>query len=159
MCKKWSIVRVCVSEMKQKYKQNFIFWGTPGWLSGWASALGSGCDPRVPGSSPTSSSLHGACFSLRLCLYLSLSLCVSHEYINKILKRIIIHVFLNFRHTELFFFFKILFIYSWQTHRVGEREAETQAEGEAGSMQGAWCGTPTRESGITRWAKGRCSTT
>ena len=33
------------------------------------------------------------------------------------------------------FFFKILFIYSGETQR--EREAETQAEGEAGSMQGA----------------------
>ena len=22
--------------------------GTPGWLSGWASAFGSGCDPGVP---------------------------------------------------------------------------------------------------------------
>ena len=26
--------------------------GTPEWLSGWASAFGSGCDPWVPGSSP-----------------------------------------------------------------------------------------------------------
>ena len=32
------------------------------------------------------------------------------------------------------FFFKILFIYSRETHR--EREAEAQAEGEAGSLQG-----------------------
>ena len=31
------------------------------------------------------------------------------------------------------FFIKILFIYSWET----QRGAETQAEGEAGSMQGA----------------------
>ena len=36
-----------------------------------------------------------------------------------------------------FFFFKILFICSWET----QREAETQAEGEAGSLQGAPCGT------------------
>ena len=41
-----------------------------------------------------------------------------------------------------------------------EREAETQAEGEAGSMQGAWRGTPSRVSRISpglkvalnRWA-------
>ena len=33
-------------------------------------------------------------------------------------------------------------------------EAETQAEGgEAGSMQGAWCGTRSQESGITPWPK------
>ena len=39
------------------------------------------------------------------------------------------------------------------------REAETQAEGEAGSMQGDRCGTPSRDSGITPWAEGRYSTT
>ena len=38
---------------------------------------GSGRDPGVPGSSPTSGSLQGACFSLCLCLCASLSLCVS----------------------------------------------------------------------------------
>ena len=42
------------------------------------------------------------------------------------------------------------------THR--EREAETQAEGEAGSMQGARCGTQSRVSRITPWAKGRRQT-
>ena len=34
------------------------------------------------------------------------------------------------------------------------REAETQAEGEAGSMQEARCGTRSRDSRITPWAKG-----
>ena len=34
------------------------------------------------------------------------------------------------------------------------REAETQAEGEAGSMQGAQCGTRSRDPKITPWAKG-----
>ena len=39
-----------------------------------------GHDPGAPGSSPTSGSLHGGCFSsLCLCLCFSLSLCVSHE--------------------------------------------------------------------------------
>ena len=38
----------------------------------------------------------------------------------------------------LFYFFKD-FIYLLETHR--EREAETQAEGEAGSLKGAGCGT------------------
>ena len=35
-----------------------------------------------------------------------------------------------------------------------EREAETQAEGEAGSMQGARRGTRSRVSRITPWAEG-----
>ena len=51
--------------------------GTSGWLMGWASALGSQHDPRVPGSSPASGSLRGACFSLCLCLFPIL--CVTHE--------------------------------------------------------------------------------
>ena len=48
--------------------------GAPGWLSGWASAFGSGPDPRVLGSSPTSGSPEGTCFSLCLCLCLSVYL-------------------------------------------------------------------------------------
>ena len=39
------------------------------------------------------------------------------------------------------------------THR--ERGVETQAEGEAGSMQGAQCGTRSQDSRITPWAEGR----
>ena len=46
-------------------------------------------------------------------------------------------------------FFKILFIYS------REREAETQAEGEAGSTQGAQCGTRSQVSRIRPWAEGK----
>ena len=46
---------------------------------------GSGRDPGVLGSSPASGSLWGACLSLGLCL--CLYLCVSYEYINKILKK------------------------------------------------------------------------
>ena len=41
----------------------------------------------------------------------------------------------------LLLFFKFLFIYDSHTQREREREAETQTEGEAGSMQGAPCGT------------------
>ncbi|XP_077720726.1 cotranscriptional regulator ARB2A isoform X19 [Canis aureus] len=55
--------------------------GTPGWLSGLASAFCPGRDPGVLGSSPTSGSLHGACFSL--CLYLCLSLSVSLSLMNR----------------------------------------------------------------------------
>ena len=43
-------------------------WGVPGCLSGWASAFGSGHDPGVLGSGPTSGSPWGACFCLSLCL-------------------------------------------------------------------------------------------
>ena len=39
-----------------------------------------------------------------------------------------------------------------------KREAETQAEGEAGSMQGARRGTRSRDSRMAPWAKGRCQT-
>ena len=45
------------------------------------------------------------------------------------------------------------FIYSWDTQR--KREAETQAEGEAGSMQGARHGTRSWVSRIRPWAEGR----
>ena len=41
-----------------------------------------------------------------------------------------------------------------EREREREREAETQAEGEAGSMQGAQCGTPSWVSRITPWAEG-----
>ena len=54
--------------------------GTPEWFRGWASAFGSGRDPGVQGLSPASGSLHGACFSLCLCLFLFL--CVS--WLNKL---------------------------------------------------------------------------
>ena len=47
---------------------------------------------------------------------------------------------------------KILFIYSWETLR--EREAETQADGKAGSMQEAWRGTWSRVSRNRPWAEG-----
>ena len=40
--------------------------------------------------------------------------------------------------------------------RDTEREAETQAEGEAGPMQGARRGTQSRVSRITPWANVRC---
>ena len=43
-----------------------------------------------------------------------------------------------------FIYLKILLIYSWET--------QTQAEGEADSMQGARCGTGSRDSRITPWA-------
>ena len=38
--------------------------------------------------------------------------------------------------------------------REGEREAETQAEGDAGSMQGAQGGTRSQDPGVTPWAEG-----
>ena len=38
--------------------------------------------------------------------------------------------------------------------RDTQREAETQAEGEAGSLWAARCGTRSRDPGITSWAEG-----
>ena len=49
-----------------------VMLGIPGWLSGLAPVSAPGHDPGVPGSSPTSGSLHGACVCL--CLSLSMSL-------------------------------------------------------------------------------------
>ena len=42
--------------------------------------------------------------------------------------------------------------------RDPERERQTQAEGAAGSMQGAWCGTRSQDSRITPRAEGGAST-
>ena len=59
---------------------NLSSFGEPGWLSGLSTTFGPGRDPGDPGSSPTSGSPRGACFSLCLCcVSASLSLCVSHE--------------------------------------------------------------------------------
>ena len=51
---------------------------------------------------------------------------------------------------KIFYFFKILFIY-YERHT--QREAETQAQGEAGSMQGARRGTQSQVSRISHWAE------
>ena len=62
-----------------------------------------------------------------------------------------------------FFFFKdFIYLFMTDTHRLrererdkeNEREAGTQAEGEAGSMQGAWHGTPFRVPRITPCTEG-----
>ena len=47
--------------------------GAPGWLSGWVSAFGSGCDPGVLRSSSASGSPQENYVSLCLCFCLSLS--------------------------------------------------------------------------------------
>ena len=61
--------------------------------------------------------------------------------------------------TDFSFFFFIEKVYLFkekerERERGKEREAETQAEGEAGSMQGAQCGTGSQVSRITPWAEG-----
>ena len=53
----------------------------------------------------------------------------------------------------LFVCFKILFIHE-QHREEREKEAQTQGEREAGSMQGAQRGTPSRVSRIRPWAEG-----
>ena len=89
--------------------------GMPGWLSGWASAFGSGWDPRVLESSPASGSPQGACFSLCLCLC---SLCVSHEWIKK-------------KKKKKSFFFLRLFIYLFMRDTHTERQRHRQREKQA----------------------------
>ena len=48
-----------------------------------------------------------------------------------------------------------MYLFMRDTHR----EAETQAEGEAGSMQGARHGTRSQDPGVMLWAEGRHLTT
>jgi hypothetical protein len=63
---------------------------------------------------------------------------------------------LFFKDFILFYFFKTLFIYSWEIQR--EREAETQTEGEAGSpMWDSIPGLPDDALG-QRQALNRCAT-
>ena len=59
---------------------------------------------------------------------------------------------------SFFFFCFNFYLFMRDTERKREREregeGETQAEGEAGSMQGAQCGTPSQVSRTTPWAEG-----
>ena len=55
---------------------------------------------------------------------------------------------------EKFSIYKDFFLRLFIHKRHREREAETQAEGEAGSTQGAGCGTPSWVSRIKPWAEG-----
>ena len=57
--------------------------GMPEWLSVWLSAFGSGHDPRVLGSSPTSGSPWGVYFSLCLCLCLSVLSWINKQDLKK----------------------------------------------------------------------------
>ena len=55
-----------------------VLWGIPGWLSSLAPAFGPGCDPGVPGLSPTSAPcVEPASPSAYVFVSLSLSLSVS----------------------------------------------------------------------------------
>ena len=56
------------------------------------------------------------------------------------------------RHSTVYYFFKRFYLFIHERERA--REAETQAEGEAGSMQGALRGTRSLVSRITPWAEG-----
>ena len=80
------------SKTNLKWIKSYLYKGIPGWLSGLAPAFGPGHDPRVPGSSPTSSTLHKARFSLCLCLCLCLFVCLS--WINKILKKKFYYIYI-----------------------------------------------------------------
>ena len=63
---------------------------------------------------------------------------------------------IGIRHFIFYFcFVKILFIHEGHREKErGGRGTETQAEGEAGSRQGARCATRSRDSRITPWAEG-----
>ena len=52
--------------------------------------------------------------------------------------------------TMAFFFFLRFYLF------IHERQTEREAETEADSMQGARCGTQSRDSRITPWAEGKC---
>ena len=57
----------------------------------------------------------------------------------------------------LFFFLRFyLFMRDTHTERERERGSETQAEGEAGSLREARCGTRSRVPRTRPWAEGRC---
>ena len=55
------------------YSKNSEGDGMHGWLSGLAPAFSPGCDPGDPGLGRAWGSLHGACFSLCLSLYVSMN--------------------------------------------------------------------------------------
>ena len=55
-------------------------------------------------------------------------------------------------------FTPFLFLRSHLFMRDTEREAETQAGGKGGSLQGAWCKTWSWDPRVTPWAEGRRST-
>ena len=50
-------------------------------------------------------------------------------------------------------FFKRFYLFMRDT----ERKRQRHRQGEAGSMQGAWSGTPSQNSGIMPWVEGGCS--
>ena len=56
--------------------------------------------------------------------------------------------------TLIFIIFKKDFSYLFMRDTETEGDAETQAGGEAGSMQGAQCGTRSRVSRIMPWTEG-----
>ena len=64
-------------------------------------------------------------------------------------------VFLGKIFVFLFVLFCLKIFYIHERHRESSRDT---GEGEAGSMQGARCGTPSWDSRIKPWAEGRCST-
>ena len=65
--KRWRWGFIIGIEAREKLLEKWAF-GIPGWLSSLTPAFGLGHGPGVQRSSPASGSLHGACFSLCLCL-------------------------------------------------------------------------------------------
>ena len=136
---------------------SFFCWEKLFYQSTWVTQLvehptfdfGSGYDLRVVRSSPWSDSVlsrESAWDSLLLPLPLLAHIHLLSRCLESISEPFFVFILL---------FFKRFYLFIHERHR----EAETQAEGEAGPMQGARCGTWSWDSRITPWAKGRHQTT
>ena len=117
--------------------------GTPGGLSGRASAFSSGRDPGVPRLSVTWGSLYGACFSLFL--HFCFSLCVSWIKIFKNVKKkaiSLLSIFIFFFKIHLQKFCKHLFLSFWERER--EYAAGRDREREKLKQTQHWAWSPAR---------------
>ena len=88
-------------------------------------------------------------------------LCNSYEYgfwfLSQVFMLVVIFIKQIALNIENFLFvLKILFIYSWETHR--ERQRHRQREKQAPHKEPRW-GTWSQDPGIMTWAKGKCWTT
>ena len=138
---------------------SFKFFIGEAWLPVWCwmrhrrdFSLVAGVKENIPGFSFT----HGVCFCLLLWMPLTgvpLILTFWDIFIMNGCWVLPSALSYQVRWSVIFFFFlKIpLFINSLET----EKEAETQAEEEAGSLWGALCGTRSQDPRIMTWAKGR----
>ncbi|CAD7689539.1 unnamed protein product [Nyctereutes procyonoides] len=81
-----------------------------------------------------------------------------HNFCINLVRVDIFTLFLILRREHSFFYYYVSFSFFTDFLFQREREAETQAEGEVGSMLGARRGTRSQDSRIAPWAKGRRQT-